>query len=126
MKRIAALFASAVCANVGYLAAQATVAPVAEHSDADLQTAAAVSDDVRLVDEHADDCWAATDAPLADIPGGAIVRLTGKDGAERVVYTEKHRYVDAAFTEVLAALGYADDPGDDGVETVRLCIGPTA
>lgn len=119
-RQIATIALCAVEANVAFLLVTATVAPIAPHTVPDVEPVA--SPEQVLVDAHADDCWASTDAPLADLPGAAIVRL-GRGDDTRVIYTTKRRLVDAAFTEALASIGYAEDPGDDGIETVRLCVG---
>lgn len=91
---------------------QVAVMPEPNRPTQDLKIEAPVS----LLEKHRAECWTGSEKPKAELPGAAIVQF--KDG--RVVYTNKHALVDAAFNEVLASVGYGDKISDL-IDPIALC-----
>lgn len=58
-----------------------------------------------------DRCWTGSDAPLAPLPGSAVVRLP----SGKVVYTRNAARLDAAFDEALGV-------PSDRLDAVALCL----
>lgn len=76
-----------------------------------------ISEGEELLTEYDDSCWTAEETKLVDIPGSAIITFAD----DSAVVTTDVKNVTAAWSEVLASLGF-DEPTTDKFDVVALCV----